>query len=101
MNPSTTPSEPRISAATTPQARRRAVLASTVGSAVEFYEFTVYGFLAVVFGPLFFPAADPAAATLAALAVFGGGYLARPLGGIVRVRRAVVPAADDRVAIRW
>lgn len=84
MHPSTTPSNPPVAtpAVASPEARRRAVLASTVGSAVEFYEFTVYGFLAVVFGPLFFPAADPTAATLSALAVFGAGYLARPLGGI-------------------
>ncbi|MCV7066247.1 MFS transporter [Mycolicibacterium farcinogenes] len=62
---------------------RRAAVASSVGSAVEFYEFTIYGFLAVVFAPQFFPADDPAASTLAALAVFGGGYLARPAGGIL------------------
>lgn len=62
---------------------RRAALASSVGSAVEFYEFTIYGFLAVVFAPQFFPADDPAASTLAALAVFGGGYLARPAGGML------------------
>ncbi|OPG14141.1 MFS transporter [Microbispora sp. GKU 823] len=62
---------------------RRSAVASTVGSAVEFYEFTIYGFLAVVFAPLFFPSSDPAASTLSALAVFGGGYLARPLGGIL------------------
>ncbi|MEU0510858.1 MFS transporter [Amycolatopsis sp. NPDC006125] len=66
-----------------PVALRRAAVASTVGSAVEFYEFTIYGFLAVVFGPLFFPSGDAAASTLSALAVFGGGYLARPLGGIL------------------
>lgn len=63
--------------------RRRAVRASIVGTVVEYYEFTIYGFLAVVFGPLFFPSASDAAATLSALAVFGVGYLARPLGGIV------------------
>ncbi|GAA5044686.1 MFS transporter [Thermocatellispora tengchongensis] len=37
----------------------------------------------MVFAPLFFPADDPAASTLSALAVFGGGYLARPLGGVL------------------
>ncbi|MEV8376391.1 MFS transporter [Kribbella sp. NPDC056861] len=63
--------------------RRRAVRASLVGTIVEYYEFTVYGFLAVVFGPLFFPAGSPTVATLSALTVFGAGYLARPLGGVV------------------
>lgn len=51
---------------------RRASLAATVGSAIEYYEFTAYGFLAVVFAPLFFPTDNPAAATLSALAIFGG-----------------------------
>jgi MFS transporter, MHS family, proline/betaine transporter len=64
-------------------ARRRALRASVVGTVVEYYEFTVYAFLAVVFGPLFFPASSAAASTLSALAVFGAGYLARPLGGIL------------------
>lgn len=63
--------------------RRRALRASLVGTVVEYYEFTIYGFLAVVFGPLFFPSASPAAATLSALTVYGAGYLARPLGGVV------------------
>ncbi|WP_280204982.1 MFS transporter, partial [Nocardia farcinica] len=74
---------PLKTTAVDPTMLRRAAVASTVGSAVEFYEFTIYGFLAVVFAPQFFPADDPTAATLAALAVFGGGYLARPLGGIL------------------
>ncbi|MGN0096962.1 MAG: MFS transporter [Corynebacterium sp.] len=73
---------------------RRAAAASLVGSAIEFYEFTVYGFLAVVFGPLFFPSENPASATLAALVVYGGGYLARPLGGLV------FGALGDRVSRR-
>lgn len=64
-------------------ARRRAMWACLLGSAVEFYEFMIYAFLAAVFAPQFFPASDPLASTLAALAVFGGGYLARPLGGLV------------------
>jgi MHS family proline/betaine transporter-like MFS transporter len=63
--------------------RRRAVRASLVGTVVEYYEFTVYGFLAVVFGPLFFAVSSPVAATLSALTVYGAGYLARPLGGVV------------------
>ncbi len=73
---------------------RRATAASTLGSAVEFYEFTIYGFLTVVFAPLLFPSDDPAASTLAALAVFGGGFLARPLGGII------FGAIGDRVGRR-
>ncbi|PXY19266.1 MFS transporter [Prauserella muralis] len=66
-----------------PTSRRRAMWASMLGSAVEFYEFTIYAYLAVVFAPLFFPAGDVFASTLAALAVYVGGYVARPVGGLI------------------
>ncbi|OLM30138.1 L-Proline/Glycine betaine transporter ProP [Pseudonocardia sp. Ae717_Ps2] len=62
---------------------RRAALAAASGTAVEYYEFGVYGYLAVVIGPLFFPSADPVASLLSTLAVFGSAFLMRPLGGIV------------------
>ena len=62
---------------------RRAATAGVIGTTIEFYDFSVYGLLAVVFAPLFFPSASPVASTLAALAVFGVGYLTRPLGGVV------------------
>ncbi|WP_432117818.1 MFS transporter [Streptomyces sp. bgisy032] len=55
-----------------------------LGTAVEFYDFLVYGTVAaLVFGDLFFPQADPAVGTVAAFGTFAAGYLARPLGGIV------------------
>ncbi len=60
------------------------VLASTFGTIVEWYDFFLYGTAAaLVFGRLFFPAADPLVSTLAAFSVYAVGYLARPLGGIV------------------
>ena len=59
-------------------------MASTVGSALEWYDFFIYGTAsALVFGELFFPKLDPAVGTLAAFATFGVGFFARPLGGIV------------------
>lgn len=61
---------------------RRAAIAGGVGTLIEYYDFSVYGFLAITIAPLFFPSGDPAASMLAALAVFGSGYLVRPLGGI-------------------
>ncbi|GAA1106147.1 glycine betaine/L-proline transporter ProP [Streptomyces javensis] len=62
---------------------RRAAVAAAAGTAIEYYEFGVYSYLAVVIGPHFFPGDDPTAALLATLAVFGSAFLMRPLGGIV------------------
>ncbi|WP_371575537.1 MFS transporter [Streptomyces sp. NBC_01314] len=63
---------------------RRVALSGLLGTAVEFYDFLVYGTVAaLVFGELFFPGADPAVGTIAAFGTFAAGYLARPLGGIV------------------
>ncbi|WAL49543.1 MFS transporter [Rhodococcus pyridinivorans] len=61
---------------------RRAAIAGGVGTLIEYYEFSVYGFLAIIVAPLFFPNADPVVALLSALAVFGVGYVVRPLGGL-------------------
>ncbi|CAM5546923.1 MFS transporter [Streptomyces spiroverticillatus] len=63
---------------------RRVALSGLLGTAVELYDFLVYGTVAaLVFGELFFPEADPAVGTIAAFGTFAAGYLARPLGGIV------------------
>jgi metabolite-proton symporter len=63
---------------------RRVLLASTVGSALEWYDFFIYGTAAaLVFGELFFPKAEPAIGTLLAFASFGVGFFARPFGGLV------------------
>lgn len=63
---------------------RRVMLASAVGSALEWYDFFIYGTAAaLVFGELFFPKLDPMVGTLAAFATFGVGFVARPLGGLV------------------
>ncbi|NMM90815.1 MFS transporter [Rhodococcus sp. SRB_17] len=64
------------------QTRRRGVLAAAVGTIVEYYDLTVYAYLAVVVSPLFFPGGDPTASLLASLAVFASAYLMRPIGGI-------------------
>ena len=58
-------------------------LAGSIGSLLEWYDFTVYGFLAPIIGKLFFPADDAVASLLAAFGVFAIGYAARPLGGVV------------------
>jgi MFS transporter, MHS family, proline/betaine transporter len=66
-----------------PRHTRKAALAAALGTAIEYYEFGVYGYLAVVLGPRFFPGDDPTAQLLAVFAVFGSAFLMRPLGGIV------------------
>lgn len=62
---------------------RHVLLAAAVGSALEWYDFFIYGAAsALVFGPLFFPKYDPTLATLASFATFAVGFLARPFGGL-------------------
>ncbi len=63
---------------------RQAVLASIVGSVLEWYDFSLYGSAAaIVFGQLFFPDFSPLAGTIAAFATYAAGFFARPLGGVV------------------
>ncbi|MFK0217769.1 MFS transporter [Streptomyces vinaceus] len=62
----------------------RLAMASLAGTAIEFYDFFVYGTAAaLVLGPLFFPSFSPLAGTLAAFGTFGVGFLARPLGSVL------------------
>lgn len=62
--------------------RRRIVVASTVGNALEWFDFIVFGLFAVQIGRAFFPVSDPANALLASFATFGAAFAARPLGGL-------------------
>ncbi|WAH55520.1 MHS family MFS transporter [Pseudomonas silvicola] len=63
---------------------RKAAFGSFLGSVVEYYDFFIYGSAAaLVFSTLFFPSSDPMAGTLAALATFGVGYIARPFGALI------------------
>jgi len=69
--------------AVSPTSLRHVMFASAVGSALEWYDFFIYGTAAaLVFGDLFFPKYDTTVATLAAFATFGVGFLARPFGGL-------------------
>jgi len=59
-------------------------VASVVGTAIEWYDFLLYGTAAaLVFNQLFFPVGDPLIGTLIAFSTFGAGLFARPVGGIV------------------
>ena len=60
---------------------RQVLLASLIGTTIEYFDFYIYGTAAVlVFPALFFPTSDPSTATLASLATFGIAFLARPIG---------------------
>ncbi|MQS38568.1 MFS transporter [Streptomyces katsurahamanus] len=62
----------------------RIASASLVGTAIEFYDFFVYGTAAaLVLGPLFFPTFSPLTGTLAAFGTFAVGFIARPLGSVL------------------
>ncbi|MDI2030464.1 MFS transporter [Saccharopolyspora sp. TS4A08] len=71
--------------ASPPQPSRKAVgPAVVIGSALEWFDFYLYASMAaLVFGELFFPSGNPTAATLASMATFAVGFLARPFGGIL------------------
>ncbi|HXP03884.1 MAG TPA: MFS transporter [Stellaceae bacterium] len=63
---------------------RRAVIASTVGTTIEWYDFLLYGQMAaIVFAKLYFPSSDPLTGTLQAFAVFAVGFVARPIGAAI------------------
>lgn len=65
-------------------ARRRILVAGTIGTTIEWYDFFLYGLIApIVFDRLFFPKFDQLTATMAVFATFAVGFLARPLGGLV------------------
>src|SRR3977135_2810690 len=71
----------QASAGTTVNTPRQVLFASLIGTTIEFFDFYIYATAAVlVFPRLFFPASDPAAATLASLATFGIAFLSRPVG---------------------
>ncbi|OZI31376.1 MFS transporter [Bordetella genomosp. 10] len=61
----------------------RVIIVSTVGNALEWFDFTVFSFFASVIAKQFFPSENPTAAILATWTTFGVGFLTRPLGGIV------------------
>jgi MHS family proline/betaine transporter-like MFS transporter len=62
---------------------KKATLAAAIGNVLEWYDFGVYGFFAVIIGAKFFSAGDSVSGLLSAFLVFGIGFVARPAGGIV------------------
>ena len=63
---------------------RKAVIASTIGTTIEWYDFFLYGTAAgLIFGKLFFPNEDPLTATLAAFGTYFIGFVGRPIGAAI------------------
>jgi len=76
--------QPPLSASTATNRPATVLFASLIGTTIEFFDFYIYATAAVlVFPKLFFPAADPAAATLSSLATFAIAFFARPVGSAV------------------
>ena len=63
--------------------RRRAIVAGFVGNILEWYDFGVYGYFVGTISTLFFPTSDPLSSRLLTFAVFGVGFVMRPVGSIL------------------
>ncbi|MFL9876760.1 MFS transporter [Herbaspirillum rhizosphaerae] len=63
--------------------RRRAIVATVIGNGLEWFDFTVYSFFAVIIAKLFFPTGNELTSLLLAVATFGVGFFMRPVGGIL------------------
>ncbi|UYG18081.1 MFS transporter [Brachybacterium huguangmaarense] len=75
---------------------RRATLSSSVGSALEYFDFAMYGLMtALVFNKLFFDQSNPGIALIAAFGIYGVGFAARPFGGLF------FGTIGDRIGRRW
>lgn len=59
------------------------IIASSVGTVIEWYDFYIFGSLSAIISLSFFPKNDPTAAFLSTLAAFGAGFIARPFGGVI------------------
>ena len=65
-----------------PASTRKLATASSVGTTLEWYDFTVYNTLAaLIFNQLFFPSFDPMTGTILAFSTYAVGYISRPIGG--------------------
>ena len=63
--------------------KKKLVAAAMVGNALEYYDFTLYGFFAAYLSPLYFPSDDPLNSMIASFGAFAAGFLMRPLGGLI------------------
>jgi MHS family alpha-ketoglutarate permease-like MFS transporter len=83
MASTTVLNQPAGSAQSIAPSRRRAIIAGSIGNAIEWFDWTIYASFAIFFAGQFFPQADPTAALVNSFFIFWGGFLMRPLGGYV------------------
>jgi MHS family proline/betaine transporter-like MFS transporter len=74
---------PRAASRPQPPELRHRVMAGFIGNVVEWYDFAVYGYLAGIIAPVFFPASDPVAGLIATYGIFAAGFIMRPFGAAV------------------
>lgn len=75
--PADTPAPPQ------PPGLRHRIMAGFIGNVVEWYDFALYGYLAGVIAPVFFPSENPVAGLIATYGIFAAGFVMRPLGAAV------------------
>ena len=75
---------------------RHNIGAALIGNLLEWHDFAVYGFMAGIIGKAFFPTNDPLSSLLLSFAVFGVGFLGRPIGSIVIAGSAILRVASRR-----
>src|SRR5262245_32921236 len=73
----------------------RTVVAGAIGNALEWYDFSLFGYFAPVISSQFFPPADPRAALLNTFGVFAAGFLMRPIGAVM------FGHLGDRMGRKW
>ena len=83
-----------VQAGEPPALKRRHVVAVTIGNALEFYDFLIYGFFSIQIGHAFFPTQSAYGSLMLSLATFGAGFITRPIGAMV------IGAYADRVGRR-
>jgi MHS family proline/betaine transporter-like MFS transporter len=74
--------ETAVGSSMPPMTLKRVIIAATIGNVLEWFDFVVYGFLAVTIAEVFFPTSNPTVSLLVTFGAFGLAYLVRPLGAI-------------------
>jgi MHS family shikimate/dehydroshikimate transporter-like MFS transporter len=97
MTTHTNVTDPASPEEVTPGMLRRVAAATAIGTAVEWYDFFIYGTAAaLVFNKLFFPSFEPLVGTLAALSTYAVGFIARPLGASSLATLAIRSVGRER-----
>src|SRR5688572_11397876 len=81
MASTTVLNQPAGSAQSIAPSRRRAIIAGSIGNAIEWFDWTIYASFAIFFSGQFFPQGNETAALINSYLIFWGGFLMRPLGG--------------------